>query len=218
MLKKELSTKIVLQLFSPIVITLILIIILYFVLDDRLFYSIVGIAGLSLFAFLGKFAILVGIMQPFHLHPLIAAMTIAYLDIILGIFFIMNFDWLYRAPFFGEKMKKLEKKGKSLMLKYKWVEKLAFWGLVLFVIFPASGTGAIGATFIGKFIGMKPNLILYAIILGASIGCLGIAYFGHAIKILFQYDKVLGITIFGFIAILLILLYYRKDIKLKKNN
>lgn len=216
MLKKELNTKVVLQLLSPIVLTLILIVVLNFLLDDRTFYSIIGITCLSLFAFFGKFAILVGMMPPFKLHPLVVSMTIAYLDILFGVFFILNFDWLYKAPFFGKKMKKLEEKGKELLLKYKWVEKLAFWGLVLFVIFPASGTGAIGATFVGKFLGMRADLILKAIIIGAIVGCLGIAYFGHTIKVLFQYDKILGITILGIIAILLIILYYKKDIKKSK--
>jgi len=217
MLKKELNTKIILQLLSPIVITLILIVALNFILDEHTFYAIMGIAGLSWFACLGKFVILAGIMPPFNLHPIVAAITIIYLDVVFGVFFLLNFDWLYKAPFIGKTMKKLEEKGKNMMLKYQWVEKLAFWGLVICAIYP----GSVITTFVGRFIGLKAKLVLYAIIIGSIAGALGIAYFGEAIKVLFEYNKILGITILGIIAIFVIILYYKKDIKdnkITKNN
>jgi len=73
-------------------------------------------------------------------------------------------------------------------------------------MFPFQGSGAVGATIIGRMLGMEPKKIWFAVILGAVIGCFMIAYasafaitFLLGVNLLYVALSIVIIAIFVFI-------------------
>jgi hypothetical protein len=84
--------------------------------------------------------------------------------------------------------------------------------VVMFVMFPLQGSGGIGATLVGRMIGLSPAKVLVAIAIGSIIGCTTIALGAEFIKELILANPVLGLAvavlIIGTLAV--IYLVYRK--------
>ncbi|MHC4858943.1 MAG: small multi-drug export protein, partial [Planctomycetota bacterium] len=62
-----------------------------------------------------------------------------------------------------------------------WFAKITFLGVLLFVLFPLTGTGAIGGSLFGRLLGMKRFRTLTAIALGSALGCFAIAALARGI-------------------------------------
>ena len=108
------------------------------------------------------------------IYLIVGAITL--IDLCVGIFLVWNFDLARKIPLIGNFIRRIESKGGDILAKKPWVEKLAFTGIVLFVMFPFQGSGAVGATIVGRMLGMDPKKVWYAVIVGAIVGCLIIAY------------------------------------------
>ena len=129
------------------------------------------------------------------IDPLLIALAIASIDIIVGLFLIWNFDFAKKIPILGKFIIKTESKGHNLLSKNKYIEALSFVGVTLFVIVPFQGSGAVGASIIGRMIGMNPYKVWAAIILGAVSGCLMIAYAFSAFKAIFKANWIAGLIL-----------------------
>jgi uncharacterized membrane protein len=147
------------------------------------------------------------------LDPLLIALAIASIDIIVGLFLVWNFDFAKKIPFLGKFIIKLENKGGDILSKNKYIEALSFVGVTLFVIVPFQGSGAVGASIIGRMIGMNPYKVWAAIILGAVSGCLLIAYAFSTFKVIFMQNVLVGvgILIIIFIVVAIYLIIKRKN-------
>jgi len=110
---------------------------------------------------------------------LTAALSIALVDMIVGLFLMWNFDLALKIPLIGPVIKKMEVKGGKYLRQKAGIRKAAFIGVALFVIFPFQGSGGVGGTILGRLIGMKKERVWYAISLGAVSGCFMIAIVGH---------------------------------------
>jgi ABC-type uncharacterized transport system permease subunit len=75
-------------------------------------------------------------------------------------------------------------------------------GVTLFVIVPFQGSGAVGASIIGRMIGMNPYKVWAAIILGAVSGCLMIAYAFNTFKVIFKANWIVGLVILAIIVVI----------------
>ena len=73
-----------------------------------------------------------------------------YLDLMIGTIAVFNIRVLYLLPRFGQKIKGLQKNGADILKKNPWMRKATFAGVVAFVMFPLSGTGAIGGSLFGQ--------------------------------------------------------------------
>lgn len=122
-----------------------------------------------------------GPMTGQDINPFIIAMSIAFIDIVVGLFFVWNFDIAKKIPILGRFITKLESKGEQILKKKPWVNRLAFTGIILFVMFPLQGSGAVGASIIGRALGMEPHKVWHAVIIGAISGCMVIAYSSTAL-------------------------------------
>ena len=129
------------------------------------------------------------------LDPLLIALAIASIDIIVGLFLVWNFDFAKKIPILGKFIIKFEKKGHAVLAKNKYIEALSFVGVTLFVIVPFQGSGAVGASIIGRAIGMNPYKVWAAIILGAVSGCLMIAYAFNTFKVIFKANWIVGLVL-----------------------
>jgi uncharacterized membrane protein len=218
MIKKENTYPYItlLKLLVPFAIAILVMIILYFIVDSessgKLFLLMFG----YFFPPLGKESIIpIGVgggefnVPIFNQHvvvpeinPLIMALTIAFVDIIIALFLLWNYDLAKKIPLIGKFMIKVETIGKSSSEKYSWIRPLRFIGIILFVMVPFQGSGGLVGSIVGRLIGMKPLNTFFAISIGAIVGCLLIAYFADAILSVFVTNFLFGLLI---IIILLII-------------
>ena len=157
--------------------------------------------------------ILVGI------HPLVMALSIAFIDFIVALFLIWNYDLAKNIPLIGTFMKKVESIGETSSNKYSWIKPLRFIGIMLFVMIPFQGSGGMVGSIVGRLIGMKPWTTLISITLGAVIGCTLVAYFAESLKTILLQNLNAGLIIIASIFIIGIIIYlYRRNNKKKKQE
>lgn len=208
------------QFFLPWMIALGEISILWVLLEEKVFRTLGFWMTLYFFPPLGKESVipaaiglsdLPGIPEWIvSIDPLLIALAIASIDIIVGLFLVWNFDFAKKIPILGKFICKLESKGGDILSKNKYIEALSFFGITLFVIVPFQGSGAVGASIIGRAIGMNPYKVWAAIILGALSGCLLIAYATNTFKEIFVENALLGVLILVVVFAVIIVYFYRK--------
>lgn len=153
------------------------------------------------------------------INPLVMALSIAFVDIIVALFLMWNYDLAKKVPFVGPFMGKIESIGKKSSSKYAWIKPLRFIGIILFVMVPFQGSGGLVGSIVGRFIGMKPINTFLAITIGAVVGCSLIAFFSDAIFSVLVQDLLLGVIILIILIIIGIMMFIykkNKDKKLKK--
>jgi len=153
------------------------------------------------------------------IHPLVMALSIAFVDFIVALFLIWNYDLAKNIPLIGTFMKKVEKIGETSSNKYSWIKPLRFIGIMLFVMIPFQGSGGMVGSIVGRLIGMKPWTTLISITLGAVIGCTLVAYFAESLKIILLQNLNVGLIIIGVLFIVGISIYlFRRNNKNKKQE
>lgn len=146
------------------------------------------------------------------INPVIMALSIAFVDIIVALFLVWNYDLAKKIPLVGTFMTKVEHIGKTSSSKYRWIKPLRFIGIILFVMVPFQGSGGLVGSIVGRLIGMKPWNIFFAISIGAVTGCLLIAYFAEVIRSVFIKNFLLGIMIVIILLVIAIMIIvYRKS-------
>ncbi|KYK33131.1 MAG: hypothetical protein AYK22_01080 [Thermoplasmatales archaeon SG8-52-3] len=152
------------------------------------------------------------------INPLIMALTIAFVDIVVALFLLWNYDLAKKIPLIGNFMIKVEKIGRNSSDKYAWVKPLRFVGIILFVMVPFQGSGGLVGSILGRLIGMKPLNTFFAISIGAIIGTLLIAYFADAILSVLVKNLLIGLLILIIILVIGIMIYiYKKNNNFLKN-
>jgi uncharacterized membrane protein len=147
------------------------------------------------------------------INPLVMALSIAFVDIVVALFLLWNYDFAKKIPIIGNFMDKVEKIGRSSSDKYSWIKPLRFIGLVLFVMVPFQGSGGLVGSIVGRLIGVKPWNTFFAISLGAIIGTILIAYFSEAILSVFIKNFLLGLLIVIVILVIGIMIFVYKNVK-----
>jgi hypothetical protein len=197
---------------------------------------IIGFAFLYLILDLPTFGLMSGFMVAYFFPPLgkesviplavIAgidwiqiALAIAYVDIIVALFLLWNYDFAKLAPVLGPWMERFERRAVDISKGRLWMKGLTFIGVVLFVMFPFQGSGGVGATIVGRLIGMNRYVLFAGICVGAVSGTLLIGYISHLgmdFKEVFMQDLYLWIPIFIVIAIFIGFILIRR--RTKKNK
>ena len=203
---------------GPFLITIALLVFLGLVLGWPYPQKLISHAFLTA-AFLGRFVILVGMEGASHekfdisLQPGELFALVTYMDVMTAIFVAFHMGILFRLPYIGEKIAMLVWDGKALLNAQPWIKRMAFVGLVLFVIFPTSTTGSIGGSIFGRLLGMSRLMTVNGVLLGSLLGN-GLMYmFSKQIN---QYVdpqnvwiKVIGVLILVSLVILIEVRYQR---------
>ena len=166
----------------------------------------IGVTGGSLtIPFLNKHIVVPGI------NPVVMAFSIAFIDIVVALFLVWNYDFAKKIPLIGSFMEKVEDIGRNSSSKYGWIKPLRFIGIVLFVMVPFQGSGGVVGSILGRLIGMNPLNTFLAITIGSITGCLLIAYFAEAIKSVFLQNFLLGLLLIILLIIIgiMIIVYMR---------
>ncbi len=158
----------ILALVLPLVVTALLIAVgLY--LWPRQTTWLLGHATLSFFA-LGKFIVLGGSVPGELFSPWELALLITYMDTLTGVLFVYNVDFFFRLPVIGPRLRKVRIRARRVLQVNPWLRRRSYLGVILFVMFPLTGTGAVGAAFLGKFMGLNRFGHLAAISAGGALG------------------------------------------------
>lgn len=141
--------------------------------------AVFGYALLSFFV-LGKFLILKGIAAggfgPFEL-----ALLVFWMDLAIAFLLTFNLDYVYRFPYLGKRLEGLQEHGRNVLEERPWLRKVTFLGIVLFVMFPLTGTGAIGGSIFGRLLGLDRIRTFSGVFVGSALGCFGIAALAEGI-------------------------------------
>ncbi len=121
--------------------------------------------------------------------------SIALLDILAGIFMALNFELAYRIPLLGAWISRFMDHGQAFLSCRPWLKRFYFTGIVLFVMFPFQGSGGIGASLVGRLLGMPSRSVLLAIAIGAFLGCYLIALGAEYVWGLILSQPLLGIGV-----------------------
>ena len=169
--------------------------------------------------FLGRFVILVGMEGPtqgkfdISLQPSELFGLVTYMDFMVAIFVAFHMGILFRLPYIGEKIAMLVWDGKYLLNHHPWIKRMAFLGLVLFVIFPTSTTGSIGGSVFGRLLGMSRWLTVSGVLLGSLLGNMLMFSFAKQINNYIDpqnvWIKIIGVIILVSIVVLIEIRYQK---------
>ncbi|MFO8110622.1 MAG: small multi-drug export protein [Thermoplasmata archaeon] len=152
-----------------------------------------------------------GYYPPLTTITLVAG-TIAYVDVITSYFLLWNLYIVEKIPFIGDWMRKFRDFGAEKMKEKTWIKKVAFVGVALFVVIPFQGSGGVGASILGRVVGMNKYHAWLAIIVGSFSGCFLIAsasyYIGNTILKAFDNSMVQGIGILLVLGFIFVFLYF----------
>jgi len=202
--------------FVPIIIGFGVIIIIGLLMEESQRLKLWSLVTLYFFPPAGKETVIpAGVAA--HIHPLVIALTIAFVDIIVALFLVWNYDLTKKIPLVGRFITKIENIGKKSSSKYNWIKPLRFVGIILFVMVPFQGSGALVGSIIGRLIGMKPINTFLAITVGALVGCVMIAFFADAILSVFITNFLMGMLIIIILLVVAFMVLILKNNK-KKNK
>jgi len=164
-------------LLAPVVVTLVLLIVLGITQGWEYPQKLIGHALATFFIF-GRFIVLVGtegasaakesfkvLLSPGELFAMVS-----YMDFMVALFVTFHMGILFRLPNIGPKIAMLVWDGKFIMDAQPWIKRVAFFGLVLFVVFPTSTTGSIGGSIFGRLLGLSRWLTVGGVLVGSILG------------------------------------------------
>ena len=188
-----------------------------FLLEGNLQFKFLSLISGYFFPPLGKETIIPGGIIA-GINPIVMAFSIAFVDIIVALFLVWNYDLAKKVPLIGNFIRKVEIIGRKSSSKYNWMKPLRFIGIMLFVMVPFQGSGGLVGSIVGRLIGMKPWNIFFAISTGSVAGCLMIAYFADVILSIFIRNFLLGLLIILIILIICIMFLAYKTMSKNNNN
>ena len=124
----------------------------------------------------GKFLPLWPLLHNSLFSPYELGAVIWIMDTTTGVLFVYSFELLYKIGIVARCLTKIQKNARLVLRAYPSIRKFTIIGIVLFVLFPFSGTGAIGAAFLGALLGMHRVTLILTISVGGFLGGMGMAY------------------------------------------
>ena len=188
----------------PIIAEFIIILTMLLCLENNVFVHIIKIMGLYLIPAGGKETIIPLAVMHYDLNPFMVGIAIAQIDIVIAVFLQYNIELMTDIPYLGKWMKGFGNRNREYFNKKPWMRKLGIMMTILFVAFPSRGSGGIGGVIFGRAIGLDVKKTTLSIVIGALVGCIGIALLANSI------DKIIpsGYTIFFLAGIVIFLIVW----------
>lgn len=167
------------------------------------------LSALATATVLGKFAVLRGLEDAGLLDsPYKMALLIIYMDVFIATIAIFNIRLLYRIPRFGAKIAAIQQSGERILGRNPWMRKATFLGIIAFVMFPLSGTGAIGGALFGRLLGMSRLRTMAGIVIGAIFGSFAMAALADLFEPQMRRLSESGILLWSGLAFVGLVLYW----------
>lgn len=176
------------------------------------FWTVIKAAASSFFV-LGKL-IIVGGAAPgaFGMPAWELAIMVFYMDVTYAYLLAFNLDYVHRLPRAGPWLERLQDYCHYWLAQQPWMRRFAFTGVMLFVMFPLTGTGAPGGSILGRLVGLGPVVTMIAIAVGSALGCGLMAAFAARLEPFFHeiqdeiWFKASGLVILAIVVIVLFFL------------
>ena len=169
-----------LSVLAPLGATILALGVIAFESGARAVASVVG-AAVVIFTVAGKFAPLVGVGEGSPFTALQLATIVSWMDIALATALVFNLALAYRIPRVGPVLHDLADHGRYMIETKPWMGRVTFLGVVLFVMFPLTGTGAVGGSIFGRLLGLSALRTWCGIVIGSLLGSFSMALFAEAI-------------------------------------
>lgn len=158
----------------------------------------------------GKFLPMWAISGESQFGPYELGLVIWAMDTLTAVLIVYALEGLYWIRPLKRGLDKVQANAALVLEAFPRIRKTAIVGLVLFVMFPIAGTGAVGGAFLGVLLGLHRVRLMAAISLGGLLGGMMMALlasnFASALRELdaIQKDPTLRYVIIG--AVILVLL------------
>lgn len=111
-------------------------------------------AASSLFL-IGKFVIFGGVAPGIELSTWGLALMVLLIDILIAIALASGLEVLEHNRLFGKWMASMRAKARQVLDRYPGLERMAFWGVALYVFLPIAGTGAVTGSIAARLVGLS---------------------------------------------------------------
>ncbi|MCA9063816.1 MAG: small multi-drug export protein [Planctomycetaceae bacterium] len=206
-------------LFGPFLLSVIILALLLYATGWSFTRRLVIDVLLSLYV-LGRFVILLGSDGTLtetsgSLSSEQLFLLVTYMDVMTALVLAFHIGFLFRVPLIGDRFRALVTDGHFILDSQPWMRRATFLGLVLFVSFPLTATGAVGGSIFGRLLGMSRQMTLLGIILGSLLGN-GIMYFFSESMGQFKDHPVIKYGGFVLIALIAVILERRYRVLRKR--
>jgi len=137
--------------------------------------ELVGLVPMTQLA-VGKFLPLWGISGESNFGPYELGLVIWVMDTLNVVVLVYALEGLYRIRPLKRALTRIQANAGLVLTAYPAMRRAALVGVVLFVLFPVAGTGAVAATFMGVLLGMHRALLIGAVSFGGLMGGLLMAF------------------------------------------
>ncbi|MCA8970530.1 MAG: small multi-drug export protein [Planctomycetes bacterium] len=118
--------------------------------------------------------------------PYELGVVIGVMDSCTVLVIVYSLERLYHVPVLSRLLTKANNNAQLVLRAFPRMRTASIVAIVLFVLFPVSGTGAIGGSFLGAVLGMNRFRIIASVCAGGFLGGLGMAWlfstFGKAVE------------------------------------
>lgn len=160
----------------------------------------------SSFFVLGKFLPLTAVTGQTDLNAYELGLVIGIMDTCTVLVIVYSLEALYKLGPIGRFFERVNRNAQLVVEAYPKIRRWQITGIVLFVLFPVSGTGAIGGSFLGFLLGMHRFRLIAAVSFGGFLGGLAMAFaaihFGTAVQDLKDAPHLIGLVVFALVAAL----------------
>lgn len=168
--------------------------------------QLLALYGLGLLVFpTGRFVTLLPVIhQKVPFSPFFLAGCSVLIESCIALFVTTNLDVLYKLPWVGPGLRDMEKNGRATLSRRRWIRRMAFLGVVVFVSIPVPGTGAIGGTAVARLVGLGSIRSFGAVLMGTVVGAYGMALAANSLAHVFSPAR--DREWFGLLRLLIIIL------------
>lgn len=131
--------------------------------------ELMGLVPASMFA-VGKFLPMWGISGKSHFSPWELGLVIGVIDTCTVLFIVYALEGLYRFARLKRAIDRVQANASLVLTAYPRIKKGAVVGVMLFVLFPVAGTGAMMGAFLGILLGLHRYVTIAAVAAGGFIG------------------------------------------------
>ena len=134
-----------------------------------------GLVPASFFA-AGKFLPLWGISDKSNFTPYGLGLVIWVMDTVTVLIVVYSLEGFYRFERLKRGLERIQRNASLVLDAYPRIRTAAVVGVVLFVLFPVAGTGAVGGAFLGILLGLHRFVLIAAVSAGGFFGGMLMAF------------------------------------------
>jgi len=170
-----------------------------------------ALALTSLFV-IGKFVIFVGVSDESLLGPIALGWMVWLVDLLIAYGLASGLPFFERAPVLGGWLRRARARSRELLEEFPRLKRMAFLGVVAFVLLPIASTGAITGSFAARLLGLSRLTGVLAIALGSAgtaiLFALLARFLGESGQTLLK-SPLLGFASFALLVVFGVLAYRR---------